>query len=31
VLIASHDLSLIKRMGYRTLSLSQGEMVDNHG
>ncbi len=31
VLIASHDLSLIERMGYRTLSLSQGEMVDNHG
>jgi cell division transport system ATP-binding protein len=31
VLIASHDVSLIQRMGYRTLRLSQGEMVDNHG
>ena len=31
VLIASHDISLIDRMGYRTLQLSQGEMVSHHG
>ncbi|MDX2425713.1 MAG: cell division ATP-binding protein FtsE [Cycloclasticus sp.] len=31
VLIASHDLALIQRMGYRTLQLSQGELVTNHG
>jgi len=31
VLIASHDLGLIQRMGYRTLQLSQGELVENHG
>ncbi len=30
VLIASHDIALIQRMGYRTLQLSQGEMLD-HG
>ncbi|PHS72409.1 MAG: cell division ATP-binding protein FtsE [Cycloclasticus sp.] len=31
VLIASHDISLIQRMGYRTLELSQGELVNNRG
>ena len=31
VLIASHDISLIQQMGYRTLQLSRGEMVNNHG
>ncbi|MEW5008139.1 MAG: cell division ATP-binding protein FtsE [Cycloclasticus sp.] len=31
VLIASHDVPLIKRMGYRMLELSQGELVQNHG
>lgn len=31
VLIASHDLALIQRMGYRTLQLSKGELVTNHG
>lgn len=31
VLIASHDVPLIKRMGYRMLELSQGEMVHHHG
>jgi len=31
VLIASHDIDLIQRMGCRTLQLSQGELVNNHG
>ena len=31
VLVASHDIALIQRMGYRTLQLSKGEMVNNHG
>jgi len=31
VLIASHDVPLIKRMGYRMLELSQGELVQHHG
>ncbi|MBV1952223.1 MAG: cell division ATP-binding protein FtsE [Cycloclasticus sp.] len=31
VLIASHDIALIQQMGYRTLQLSQGELLDNHG
>ena len=31
VLVASHDISLIQRMGYRTLQLSQGEMVNKDG
>ena len=31
VLIASHDISLINKMGYRSLQLSQGELVTNNG
>jgi len=30
-LIASHDISLINKMGYRSLQLSQGELVTNNG
>ena len=31
VLVATHDIALIERMNYRTLVLSQGEIVSNHG
>jgi len=31
VLIASHDVPLIKQMGYRMLELSQGELVQENG
>ena len=31
VLIASHDITLIERMGYRQLQLSNGELVSTHG
>jgi cell division transport system ATP-binding protein len=31
VLIASHDLALISRMGYRRLTLANGEMVTSNG
>ena len=31
VLIASHDLALISRMGYRQLTLANGEMVTSNG